>query len=304
MARNGRVLVSLLTEGQEFQRLQAEDARAAGARTGLDVEVVWAENNPVAQLQQIFRAVNAPVESRPSAVVVEPAALAGLDGAGRAAAAAGVGWVLLGDRPTALEPLQKEFPGKLIACVGTDNEGIGRLQARLFRALLPAGGTMVYVEGPSFSAAAIHRRKLMQEGLAGSRIEIVKVFSGDWTAASAERAATFWLKLAQRAQRPDLVGSQNDEMALGARKALSALRPEWTGISYTGVDGLPDGGQRLVREKVLAATVVTPSPTGPSVELVARALRSEKVPPFTLMPPRVFPPLEELQAAPRNPPTP
>ena len=295
MPQNRRVIVSLLTERQEFQRLQAEDARATAARTGLDVQILWAENDPVAQLQHVSQAVYGPAASRPAAIVVQPVAAAGLEGVARAAVQAGIGWVLLGDRATPLAPLQREFPGKLIASVGTDNDEIGRLQARLFRALLPRGGTMVYVEGPSFGAAAIHRRKLMLEGLVGSPIETVKVLSGDWTADSAERAAGFWLELAARIERPDLVGSQNDEMAVGVRKAIAALHPEWKGIAFTGVDGLPEGGQRMVRQKILTATIITPSPTGPSLEMVARALRGEKVPPFALMTPRVFPALEELK---------
>lgn len=297
MAENAKVIVSLLTEKQEFQRLQAEDARATAARIGLDVQILWTESNPTAQVQQIYEAVNAPAGARPAAIVVQPAAAAGLEAAARAAVAAGVGWVLLGERTAILDSLRREFPGKLIASVGTDNDEIGRLQARLFRALLPGGGRLVYVEGPGLGAAAIHRRKRMQEGLAASKIETAKVLSGDWTAASAERAATVWLKLAPRAERPDLVGSQNDEMAVGVRKALSTLHPEWTGIAYTGVDGLPGGGQRMVREKLLTATIITPPPTGPSLELVARALRGEEVPPFTLMPPSIFPPLEELSGA-------
>ena len=297
MAGNAKIVVSLLTEKQEFQRVQAEEARAAAARAGLDAEIVWAENNPVVQVQHIYQVVNAPAGTRPVAMVVQPAAAAGLETAARAAVQAGIGWVLLGDRDAMLDPLRREFPGKLVASVATDNQEIGRLQARLFRALLPRGGTLVYVEGPSFGVAALHRRKRMQEGLAGSGIETAKVLSGDWTGASAERAATLWLRLALQVPRPDLVGSQNDEMALGVRKAISALRPEWTDVAYTGVDGLPGGGQRMVREKTLNATIITPPPTGLAVELVARALRGETVPPSTLMPPRIFPAPEELKPA-------
>jgi len=59
---NARVLVSLLTDQEEFQRLQAEDAKATAALHGLDVEVLFAENNGVVQIQQLFRAVHAPAE--------------------------------------------------------------------------------------------------------------------------------------------------------------------------------------------------------------------------------------------------
>jgi hypothetical protein len=78
-------------------------------------------------------------------------------------------------------------------------------------------------------------------------------------------------------------------------RALSALHPDWAAIAYTGVDGLPEGGQRMVREKALTATIITPSPAGPSLEMVVRALRGEPFARFTLIPPRVFPPLEELR---------
>src|SRR5512147_2665207 len=81
MAENAKVIVSLLTEKQEFQRLQAEDARATAARIGLDVQILWTESNPTAQVQQIYEAVNAPAGARPAAIVVQPAAAAGLEAA-------------------------------------------------------------------------------------------------------------------------------------------------------------------------------------------------------------------------------
>jgi ABC-type sugar transport system substrate-binding protein len=287
MARR-KVIVSLLDEHQEFQQYQAADARAAGARLDLEVELLWAGHDPAAQLRQISRAVSGPAADRPVAVVMEPATAAGLDEAGRAAARAGVGFVTLGDRAPAVEALRAEFPGTLLATVGTDNDEIGRLQAELFRALLPRGGKILYVEGPSFSHAAIHRRKSMQAALRGTDLEVVATLAGGWSAPSAEQAARVWARPHARAERPDLVGSQNDEMAVGVRRALLELRPGWAGIPYTGVDGLPGGGQRLVREKVLAATIITPPPTGHSIELVARALRGEETPAFSLVQPRLF----------------
>lgn len=292
MAR--KVLVLLISEKQEFQQLQAEDARAAGKRVELEVDVQHADHDPTKQLRQIEAALSAPADQRPAGIVVEPASSAGLETAARKCAKAGVGWVLLGDRDSTLRGVRKEFPGRLVAQVGTDNDGIGRIQGELFRALLPAGGSYLYVEGPSFSAAVMHRRDATRAALAGSRLEVLKALSGDWTEASANKAATIWMKLWSRDRKPDLVGAQNDEMAMGARKALLALRPDWTDIPFVGADGLPNGGQRMVREGLLAATVITPPPTGRGVELVAAALRGEEIPAITLMPPRAFPPPEEL----------
>jgi ABC-type sugar transport system substrate-binding protein len=286
-----KVIVSLVTEHQEYQQLLAAEARAAGALHGLEVEVLWAGNDPLAQVRQVTAAVSVPAADRPAAIVMQPAAAVGLDGVGRSVHQAGVGWVTLGDRAPAVEALRAEFPGLVVATVGTDNDGVGRLQARCFRALLPRGGRVVYVEGPSVNPAVIHRRKSMMDGLLGSSIELVKTLAGDWTAASAERAAQFWLRLGGKAERPDLVGAQNDEMALGVRKAFLELRPEWKGVRFTGVDGTPEGGQRLVEERVLAATVITPPPTGAAMDLVAHALHGEATPPFTLLPPHLQPPM-------------
>lgn len=284
-----KVIVSLLNEGQVYQQHQAADARAAGARHGLEIELLWSGNDPGAQLRAIAEAVHVPAERRPAALVVEPAAAAGLDVAGRTAAQAGVGIVTLGDRAPALEAVRAEFPGQLLATVGTDNDEIGRLQAQLFRALLPHGGRVLYVEGPSFSAAVIHRRKRMLEGIPGSGLEVIRLSAGDWSEESGERAARLWARREAFIERPELVGAQNDELAVGVRRALCELRPEWKGVRYAGVDGLPDGGQRLVQEGVLAATIVALAPTGLAVDLVAQALRGEAVPAFTLVPPRIFP---------------
>ena len=73
------------------------------------------------------------------------------------------------------------------------------------------------------------------------------------------------------------------------------MKPDWRDLLFTGCDGLPGGGQRLVQEKLLAATVVQPTTVGPSVELVARSLRGEQVPATTYLAPRTYPAIEELE---------
>lgn len=297
-AKQLKVLVLLLSEDQPFQRVMDQDARATAARLGIGVEVLYAGNDPVVQQRQVAGALSAPEEARPTAILIEPVAVAGIEPAARAAARAGVGWVLLGHETPAFRLLRKEFPGHPLLSVGTDNDGIGRLQAQVFRALLPRGGQLLYLEGPSFSGAAIHRRQQTEQGLAGSGIEFLKVLSGDWTQASAQRMASIWLKIWSRGKRPDLVGAQNDAMAAGAREALLALRPEWSSIPFVGADGLADGGLRLVREGTLAATVVTPPPAGTGIELVLHALRGDPVPQTTLMPPLAHPAVEDLAQRP------
>ncbi|HET6411641.1 MAG TPA: substrate-binding domain-containing protein [Anaeromyxobacter sp.] len=295
MPARRKVVVSLLTARQEFQRQQEEDARAAASRSGLEVQVVYAENDPATQIRQLEAFIREPLDSRPSAFVVETVAAVGFEKVARSALSARIGWVVISARAPYLDILRRDFPGALVTSATTDDLEIGRIQARHFLALLPSGGKVLYVEGPSMSAATIFRRRMAEQELKGSRVSIAQVVSGDWTAGGAEWAVSSWLGLDESHEtRFDLVGAQNDEMALGARAALSAQRPDWSG-PVTGCDGLVNGGQRYVREGQLAATVVKPTTAGPGVELVAKSLRGEPVPPQLILPPRSFPPLENLK---------
>jgi len=294
MAGRKLVVVSLLTARQDFQRQQEEDAREAAARAGLELEVLFAENDPGVQIRQLepYTAVLPP--DRPAAFVVETVAAVGFERMARSALEAGIGWVVVSSRAPYLEALRRDFPTALLCSATSDDREIGRIQARHFLSLLPRGGRVLYLEGPSMSAATILRRRMAEEELRGSPVSIVRTVSADWTSAGAEWAVSSFLALDEGPEVAfDLLGAQNDEMAMGARAALAARRPQWAG-PFTGCDGLVNGGQRYVREGLLAATVVKPTTAGAGVDLVARSLRGESVPPALALPPRSFPELESL----------
>jgi ABC-type sugar transport system substrate-binding protein len=78
-------------------------------------------------------------------------------------------------------------------------------------------------------------------------------------------------------------------MAVGARRALRRLRKEWTELMFTGCDGLPEGGQRLVRDGDLAATIITPPPAGAAVTIVAQAVAGTPAPAELRLVPQSFP---------------
>lgn len=291
-----KVVVALLSEEQEFQRLQAADARLAAERAGLDVEVLFAENNAIVQIQQLFHFVYTPEPDRPVAIVVETVTGEGLERVARNAVKAGVGWVLINRKVAYLDELRRQHPDLPISMVSTDQEEIGRIQARQFRALLPKGGAVLYIQGPGDTSAAKDRLEGMKEGTTGAGMEL-RVLNGDWSVESGEKAVSSWLRLkTSEGFRPDLLGSQNDAMAVGARKAIQALRPEWSRLPFTGCDGLPDGGQRLVAQGHLAATVITPSNTGPALDLVARWLQDRQgLPREVVLAPRSHPPETQIR---------
>jgi ribose transport system substrate-binding protein len=101
----------------------------------------------------------------------------------------------------------------------------------------------------------------------------------------------------------DLVGAQDDSMAIGARKAMQessdeALRGKWLGVPFTGCDGLIATGQQYVRSGLLAATVVVPPNTKLALEMLVAAMQQGKNPPeLALTAPTSFPSVEELKRA-------
>jgi ABC-type sugar transport system substrate-binding protein len=291
------VVVGLLSKQQEFQLLQARDAEAAARRHDLGIEIVYADMNPLEQIHQLFQFIHAPEEERPAAIVVETVVGEGLERVARNAVQAGIGWILLNRKVPYLKDLRDRHPGLPIAAVGTDQLEVGRIQGRQFRILLPTGGNVLYIQGPADTSAAQERLQGAEEAIAGSKIEL-HVVSGQWTEASGEKAVRGWLRLkTSDTVPPDLVGSQNDAMAVGARRAIEALAPERAGVPFTGCDGLPEGGQRMVREGALAATIVTPPNTGPAVDLVSTALRGEPVPAELTLKPVSYPEESELQTS-------
>jgi ABC-type sugar transport system substrate-binding protein len=285
-----RVVVSLTSSDQEYQALQGDDAREAGRRLGLEVEVVFAEDNAVLQIQQLFRFVHAGEGERPAALVVHTRVPDGLERVARNAVQAGIGWVLLNRTAPYVDTLRHEFPTIALAAVTTDHFEIGRIHAHQLATLCPEGANVIYIQGPADASAATLRLQGLQEALRGRPYEL-KILNGEWTAASAEKAVTGWLRLRTADLfQPSVIVGQNDLMARGARAALERLRPEWARLPFLGCDGLPKGGKLDVDEGRLAATVTMPSCASPAVELVGKWIRSGAVPPArTVLAPSPYP---------------
>ena len=277
-----RFLVSLHSCENDFQLAQAQCAEDTARRLGIDVEIVFAEDDAVNQSTQLLKAIQKQKESRPDAIVLEPVGGTALPQVAKAANGVGIGWAVLNRRPEYVAELRKQASAPIFA-VSADHEEIGRIQGKQFAALLPSGGLVLYVEGPSRSSSAGKRTAGMLETKPSNiRVSMLKA---SWTEDSATRAVLSWLNLAtSQSAAIDLVGAQDDAMAMGARKAFQGLasekeRARWLSLPFTGCDGQPATGQVWVKEKLLTATIHISPLTGKAMEIMVGAIQTGIQPP-------------------------
>jgi len=176
---------------------------------------------------------------------------------------------------------------------------VGRIQGRQVAALLPRGGSVLLIQGPTVSAVSKERLSGLQESLAAN--VHVSNLRGRWTEESAYQSVCSWLRLiAAQKVRIDLIVAQNDAMGMGARKAINEIildadRDQWLGIPIIGCDGVPRTGQTWVRTGQLAATVIVPPNAGEAITLMTKALRSSTpVPDHAYTSSTPFPAIEKL----------
>lgn len=293
-----RFLLSLTTRNNDYQLEQEASAKAAAQQLGVDLEIVFADGDTITQSTQLLKAIQHDPTQRPDAILFEPVGGTALPQVARAAVSAGIGWAALNCDPDYLSDLRRTARAPVFS-LSSDHKEIGRIQAHQFAALLPRGGSILYIQGPSENSAARDRTSGMQSALPGNIH--VTALRGQWTEESATRSVTSWLKLTvANRTKIDIIGAQNDVMALGARKVFAAIensdeRERWLKLPYTGVDGLPKTGQAWVRDGFLAATIIVPPNAGQAIQMLAGAMQSGTKPAeqsFTT--PESFPALEKL----------
>lgn len=287
-----------LPNDNSYQHEQAAAAKETALRLGAEVQILSANNDAVIQSQQVLEVIQSRSTPRPDAILFEPLTTTGLVRAAEAAVAAGIGWVVLNSDVDYLNRLRSGSQVPVFS-VTRDHTEIGRIQGRQFTALLPAGGTVLYVQGPANNSAALQRTAGM-ESTKPANIQI-KALRSNWEEASACQAVSSWLRLAtNRATSIDVVGCQYDGIAKGARKAFEDLpdpaeRERWLRLPFTGVDGLPTEGKAWVDRGILAATVVSLTTTQVALQLLAKAINNGvQAPPRTLIDLSSYPPLQNL----------
>jgi ribose transport system substrate-binding protein len=294
-----RFLVSLTTNDNDYQIEQARAAEAAAKRLNVDLQILYANNDAISQSTQILKTIQAEPEERPNAIVFEPVGGTALPQVARAAANAGIGWAVLNRDAEYISELRQKTKAPVFG-LSSDHVEIGRIQGRQCAALLPTGGSVLYVQGPSENSAAKERTLGMQQAKPAN-IHLV-MLKAQWTEESSQRSVRSWLKLStSQKANIDLIAAQDDSMAVGARKAFQEIaseteRERWLALPFLGCDGLPNTGQSWVRSGLLTATIFVPPNTGQAMEMLVDALQRNKIPAERVLTSAVsVPPLESLR---------
>jgi len=290
-------LVALITNENDYQVEQANAAEDVARRLGASVQIIYAGNDAINQSQQLLAVIQGS-GNHPDAIVVEPVGGTALPHVARAAATAGIAWCVLNREADYVTELRRISKVPILS-VSSNHLEIGRIQGQQIAALVPKGGTALYIQGPSTTAAGRYRTIGMDQ-TKPANVKLIN-FKGNWTEESAYKAICSWMQLSTSKKTPiDMVAAQNDDMAMGARKAFQEhadpeVREKWLSLPYSGVDGLPKTGQAFVRSGLLAVTVIVPPNTTVAIETLVQAIHTGTQPSdLVLTAPASFPPIEEL----------
>ncbi len=280
-----------------YLREQVAIAKTTADRLGVELQVVDAEMDPVNQGQQLLKFVQAPAAERPQGILLEPVSAAGLPRVAEAAVAAGIGWLVSNAQVDYLGTLRRNAKAPVFQ-VSQDHVEVGRIQGRQMGAILPEGGTVLYLRGPSMSSIASRRF----EGLDSAKPKNVDVKSVKVQGSSAESAYTAvcsWLNLSTvKPEGTRVIASQNADFIFGARKAFEtakdAERKKWLALPCAGV-GIPKQIKPLVDQGVFRAAVLTSLTMDIALEMLVRGMKEGSQPPEkTFVEAQSYPSLEEL----------
>ena len=141
--------------------------------------------------------------------------------------------------------------GKFIS-VMSDERQAGQLQGEYMAKHLPQGAKIVYLMGESSQSGAVQRWEGFKEACLDKRsdLQLLAKADGNWSEAEGLKNMTLWLKLFPQI---DAVAAGNDDMALGAIRAMKAAN-RMNGVLVSGVDAT-DNALKSIQAGDMSQTV-------------------------------------------------
>lgn len=134
----------------------------------------------------------------------------------------------------------RDINGGVFTNVINNERQAGELQADYMAAHLPQNAKVVYIKGDMTISAAVNRYEGFKETIKAKRpdVEIIASNStGDWSEAQGIRELSLWLGMYPQI---DGVAAANDNMAMGAIKAMKAAGRFNESVIVCGVDSIDD----------------------------------------------------------------
>ncbi|MFD5825826.1 substrate-binding domain-containing protein [Lentzea sp. NPDC060358] len=239
-----------------FVELQ-QGAQEMADQLGAKLTVVDAQNDATNQVNQVQTLVTQGVK----AIILNPVDSQQSAPAARAAEMANI----------PLISVDRSVEGKVAAEIASNNVQGGSLAAiELGRATT---GEVAHLKGIQGASASRDRGRGFEQGLNSGGIKVTAEAVADFDRAKGLNETTNLLQ-----GHPEIKGifAENDEMALGAIKALGARAGK--DVMVVGFDGTPDG-LKAIQEGTLAATVAQqPKQLGSkAVEQAVKAAKGETV---------------------------
>src|SRR5262249_18323017 len=151
-----------------------------------------AKGDPIVQSQQLLEILQSRSTPLPDGIIIEPASSTGLPQVAAAAVDAGIGWVISNAFVDYLGALRAKAKVPVFT-VSQDHVEIGRIQGRQMGALLPQGGSVLYLRGPATNSLACKRTEGM-ESTKPRNIQL-KTLNMMWNEESACNSLSSWLRL-------------------------------------------------------------------------------------------------------------
>ncbi|MGW7230847.1 ABC transporter permease/substrate-binding protein [Streptomyces cyaneofuscatus] len=256
-----KVGMSLSTLNNPFFVQMKDGAQAEAKKAGIDLTVTDAQNDASQQANQLQNFTSSGVSS----IIVNPVDSDAVGPGVRSANKADIP-VIAADRG-----VNKADAATLVA---SDNVAGGKLAADALADKLGGKGSIVILQGTAGTSASRERGAGFAEGLkAYPDIKVVAKQPADFDRTKGLDVMT---NLVQ--SHPDITGvfAENDEMALGAVKALGSKAG--TSVSVVGFDGTPDGLKAVEAGTLYASVAQQPSELGRiAVQNAVKAAKGEKV---------------------------
>lgn len=270
-AADRKVGLSLSTLNNPFYVQLKAGAQAEAKKLGVDLTVTDAQNDASQQANQLQNFTSSGLGT----IIVNPVDSDAVAPAARAVNKSGIPLVAV-DRS-----VNNADTASLVA---SDNVTGGKLAAKALADKLGGTGTIVVLQGQAGTSAARERGAGFTTGLkAYPGIKVVASQPADWDRTKGLDTMTNLLQA-----HPDIDGvfAQNDEMALGAIKALGSKAGK--SVQVVGFDGTPDGLTAVKAGTLYASVAQQPTELGKiAVENALKVAEGKSVEKSVMVPVKV-----------------